>query len=311
MNPYIVYNQQISSEIEFPELASGSVPPHQEPDATIRWGNIPLQSSELSADSDPVFETSDELYSVHRTSEGLYWFYEDKCSVLIPDGNNIIINARHTITPEEIRQFLLGPALRALLIEQGHLVFHSSAISIGKKGVMFLGEPGTGKSTTATAFCYHGCTPISDDVVPIYSNDRRNFIPPAFPAFKLHPEAAELFHLKTSSASDTDIALDRQYYSITDRFDTNPVELKRIYILQWGETIKIEPIRKQLAVFLLMKMSYLLYNSSDSERISSHFSQCTDLINEVPVNYLYRPKSLKELEKSVEVVKDDLKESSD
>ena len=51
-------------------------------------------------------------------------------------------------------------------------VFHASAVSNGKKAVLFLGDSGNGKSTSLALLQANGFTCLADDFVPIDSNKR-------------------------------------------------------------------------------------------------------------------------------------------
>ena len=58
-------------------------------------------------------------------------------------------------------------------------VFHASAVSNGKKAVLFLGDSGNGKSTSLALLQANGFTCLADDFVPIDSNKREVY---SFPA---------------------------------------------------------------------------------------------------------------------------------
>jgi hypothetical protein len=58
-------------------------------------------------------------------------------------------------------------------------VFHASAVSNGKKSILFLGDSGNGKSTSLALLQANGFTCLADDFVPIDANNKEVY---SFPA---------------------------------------------------------------------------------------------------------------------------------
>jgi hypothetical protein len=58
-------------------------------------------------------------------------------------------------------------------------VFHASAVSNGKKSILFLGDSGNGKSTSLALLQAHGYTCLADDFVPIDADKKEVY---SFPA---------------------------------------------------------------------------------------------------------------------------------
>ncbi len=58
-------------------------------------------------------------------------------------------------------------------------VFHASAVSDGKKGILFLGDSGNGKSTSLALLQANGFTCLADDFVPIAAENKEVY---SFPA---------------------------------------------------------------------------------------------------------------------------------
>ena len=64
----------------------------------------------------------------------------------------------------DIRVFLLGSCLGALLHQRGVLALHASAIETDQGAVLFMGDSGMGKSTTLQAFIKRGYKMLADDI---------------------------------------------------------------------------------------------------------------------------------------------------
>src|SRR5690606_16473868 len=81
---------------------------------------------------------------------------------------------------------LFGPVMACLLHRQGLLVLHGSAVVIDGEAHAFLGDKGSGKSTTAAALIAAGLPLVADDVVALDRlEDGRLAVRAAFPAMKL------------------------------------------------------------------------------------------------------------------------------
>lgn len=70
--------------------------------------------------------------------------------ILIENGQRIIYQRDENVDDDQLRLFLLGSAMGALLQQRGHVVLHGNAISLNDKtATIFVGKQGAGKSTTA------------------------------------------------------------------------------------------------------------------------------------------------------------------
>ncbi len=86
-------------------------------------------------------------------------------------------------------------------------VFHASAVSNGKKSILFLGDSGNGKSTSLALLQAHGFTCLADDFVPVAKDNnkvysfpsaisiKKNSVPVLSPLYPELNNAAE-YHFK-------------------------------------------------------------------------------------------------------------------
>ena len=86
-------------------------------------------------------------------------------------------------------------------------VFHASAVSDGKKSMLFLGDSGNGKSTSLALLQAHGLTCLADDFVPVAKDNnnvysfpsaisiKKNSVPVLLPLYPELNNAAE-YHFK-------------------------------------------------------------------------------------------------------------------
>ena len=100
--------------------------------------------------------------------------------------------ANGTVSDQDLRTFLLGSAVGALLIQRGMLVLHGNALERNGQAIVCLGHSGAGKSTLAYALMQQGWRLLADDLVAITPDGQ---VLPGIPRIKLWHDAAEAFGL--------------------------------------------------------------------------------------------------------------------
>ena len=100
--------------------------------------------------------------------------------------------ANQNIDDQDLRTFLLGSAVGALLIQRGMLVLHGNALERDGNAVVCMGHSGAGKSTLAYALMQQGWRLLADDLVAITPDGQ---VLPGIPRIKLWHDAAEAFGL--------------------------------------------------------------------------------------------------------------------
>ena len=111
----------------------------------------------------------------------------------ITDGERIGWQHADTgVSDQDIRTFLLGSAVGALLIQRGMLVLHGNALEKDGLAIVCLGHSGAGKSTLAYALMQQGWRLLADDLVAVTPEGR---VLPGIPRIKLWHDAAKAFGL--------------------------------------------------------------------------------------------------------------------
>ena len=111
----------------------------------------------------------------------------------INNGNQIAWQrAGECVSNQDLRTFLLGSAVGAVLIERGMLVLHGNALERDGKAIVCLGHSGAGKSTLAYALMHQGWRLLADDLVAITPGGE---VLPGIPRIKLWHDAVNTFGL--------------------------------------------------------------------------------------------------------------------
>jgi hypothetical protein len=154
MYRYTVYGLCVESSLPLPELtpATGGVP-----DVTIGYARVP--------ESLP-FPSSHGI--AWRSAPGrLLTSVDGVARYLISDGREIWIDRVPGCDDVDVRTFLLGSVLAAVLHGRRMVLLHASAIHTGRGVVVFMGHCGAGKSTLAAALSQRGHRLFADDRVRV------------------------------------------------------------------------------------------------------------------------------------------------
>lgn len=179
MNKYLAFGEVIETDINF----DGTLL-----EATAQK-TVSIAKSRINADSRRLTE-------VHRQGiQARFGFTEDG-AILVWDSIVKFKVSKSTIQYENLgcdektlKLFTLSEAIGIALFLKGNFVLHGSCILINDEAQIFIGEPGAGKSTTATAFWKAGKIILSDDLSIIKFIDNKPYVLPAFPRLKVWKDA--------------------------------------------------------------------------------------------------------------------------
>ncbi|MFB2771560.1 hypothetical protein ACE1AT_20060 [Pelatocladus sp. BLCC-F211] len=285
MKLFKAYNLCIASELSLPEL----IEIEGEPDVIVRFGKV------------------DHANTVqHDGGKNFVGEIPEVCRCLIQGGQEIVINPLPNVDEALLRTVLLGPILCVLLRQRGLLVLHASCISINHKCVAFMGGSGWGKSTLATAFHNQGYDVLTDDVMPMQIAAEQVLVLPAYPQFKVFPEALSSLGHDTKNLSPIYQNASKLSYKFTHGFQQTPLPLQRIYVLDKGSEHLISKMQPQEAFLELIRHTRAISVLTEKEFVASHLRLCGELIKSVSFCRFARKPSLEDLPNLVKLVEDDI-----
>lgn len=285
MKTYQAYNLCIASELLLPELIESE----GKPDVVVRFGKLD-NDNHRQHDGGSKFQGA---------VEGVGEFFIDR-------GREVIIDLMPGVEEALLRTILLGPILSILLRQRGLLVLHASCVDINNKAVAFMGGSGWGKSTLAAAFHTKGYDILTDDVMPIEFVCDRPIVIPAYPQFKLFPEAVASLGQDTEGLSPVFQNSPKLSYKFERGFQQTPLALKRIYVLDKGTAHNITNLQPQEAFVELVRHTRAISLVTNSEFVTSHMRLCSELIKNVSFCRFTRKPSLTDLPELVKLIEDDL-----
>jgi hypothetical protein len=240
----------------------------------------------------------------------IIFFWEGVGRFVARGGCEIVVDPAPEVDERVLRSFILGSVLAMILHQRGRLVLHASAVAVDGAAVAFLGGSGWGKSTTAAALHTRGHRVVADDVMAVQESAGCPAVCPGFPQIKLWPEAVISLGDDVNRLPRLHPLLEKRVRRVTDGFSQNPLPLGQVYVLTFGETQEIEPLRPQEALVELVRHSYLTHLLRPLGEASSHFLQCASLVKNVSIYRLKRPRSLRELSDLAQLVEENLSHNS-
>lgn len=299
MYHYIAYGLNICSELLLPELKISSA---IEADIVIQLGKV----NWLLPDPCPSWKY------FHFDGDAAYLYWDIVGKFLVRSGKEIIIELIEGVDEGVVRLPLLGAVLAMVLHQRQHLLLHGSAVAIKERAVIFAGASGHGKSTMAATLYGRGHRMMADDVSAINLEKlSRPILIPGFPQIKLWPEAV------TAALGDDPEGLKRVHPDLekrarptADGFLQMPLPLERIYLLSEGSSVHIKPLKPQEAMAKLIGNSFIPMLVGEkfiqSKGAGLHISQCANLVKNVPIYTLERPRSLELLSDIAHLIEEDL-----
>jgi len=177
-------------------------------------------------------------------------------------GDTIAWSREHGgVEDQDLRTFLLGSAVGALVIQRGMLVLHGNALEKDGRAIVCLGHSGDGKSTLAYALMQRGWRLLADDLVAITPD---GLVLPGIPRIKLWHDAAKAFGLDPEALPPIRQGV-HKYLLMGEEIlrADQPAPLAALYRIQQqrhndqlaieGEDKPIKPILSQQAITLMLR----------------------------------------------------------
>lgn len=214
-NAYSVYGLRIQADIVCPELPFDPQPDGT-PDVTIRL--LPPVPAAAESLENGYYEVRPGVFRLVIKGVGRY---------LVEDGSRISVEPVAGSSADEVRLFLLGSVIGALLYQRGLFPLHGSAVETRWGAMIFVGAQGVGKSTLAAQFYRRGYRLLSDDVCAVTARLGKLQVLPALAQFRLCVDAYE----RLDSGRDARFNVDKFVIPMNEGYCPDPMPLKAIHIL--------------------------------------------------------------------------------
>lgn len=291
---YTAYGLNIVSCIPCPELSPGNEPP----DMTIRYGAV-LDSLAGAKDRGAWYQATPEQLLISIDGVARY---------LVTGGKEIVIERAPNAKDDEVRLFLLGSALGALLHQSGFLPLHGSAIEANGGCVAILGDSGLGKSALAGGFLKRGYRIMADDicVVSVYGGSAP-LVFPGYPQLKLWADTAGKLREDTESLPKIHPKLEKYGMPLQKEFCQTLLPLHHIYVLETNNTQEFDltPMKGMEKLMAIINNTYRLFFIDGLCMKATHFKQCVEVAKNAVVSRVTRPREPFLLDELAELIEED------
>ncbi len=277
---YRAFGLVIESQFECPELLPETE--QSAPDVRILTETMPEHSDEISSAGNRV--EGDPQRLLLRIA-GVACF-------LIRDGREIKVYPCPDASFDDIRLYLLGSAMGAMLHQRGMLPFHGSSICVDNRAITFSGPSGIGKSTLAAALVTRGYRMLADDVSAIsFADSGLPMVNPGMPQLKLCDDVGRKLGYNPLLARSLGNHAEKHGYPEHTAFVSETTPSKAVYILGRHADNRFEDI-SLTGIDKFMALKDNTYRPSfvkvmGIERI--HFDLLRKLAECIEVHILLRP----------------------
>lgn len=294
---YFAFGLEIESQFPVPELLTGNT--ELPSNVSIEYASVP---DSLIA---PVFSG----VRFQGSANEFLLKVDHVAKYLVKNGNTIQIEPYPQATEKDIRLFLMGSALGALIHQRGLLPFHGSSVIIHNKVVVFSGISGAGKSTLAASFVKKGFPLITDDVCVIsLDNETKPMVHPGYPQMKLWADSLEKIGEQNENLSRVRDGIKKFSLPVRPHFHQKPELLSGVYIISTKNTegFSIETIKGIEKFNILKNNTYRLNFIKGTGTTSSHFKHIEAMARQCFVKKIERPSKGFHLEDLRNLIENDL-----
>ena len=297
MHYYSAYQLNIQSEILLPEFLAGD--PLAPADVTIRVGSVPDRLDNPSGKG-IIYQATHNQFLLNMDEIARY---------LVQNGNEIIVEPAPTSLESDLRVFLLGSGMGALLHQRGVLVIHAAALYTPQGGVLLAGHSGIGKSTLLGEMMRRGHKMMVDDVCGLVLNEnQRPWVLPGYPRTRLWLDAAHKLGQDPNTMERTRPTLEKYERQTPAQFWDQSAPLRRIYLLGTinKDEFHLKPVPGIHAFQIVLRNTYRQQFLDGLEMRGTHFSLATAVAKFCPVTRLLRPSSHFQLKELADLLEKDL-----
>jgi hypothetical protein len=293
---YRAFGLRIRSSLPLPELIRDDS--DGDPDAQVICGSVPADLPDASL----------VRKRFQATAGALLLRIEGVARYLVTDGSQIVVEPEPQAHEEDVRLFLLGSALGALLHQRHDLVLHGSAIEVGGGCAVFLGTSGSGKSTLALAFRERGYPILTDDVSVVRpGSDGALAVQPGYPQARLWLDSLASVNIAGEDLRRIRRSMEKRALPLDASFFPSPLPVGRIYILRpVDHDIRIEPLGGSRRFAALRSHTYRFRYLEGSGSKAKHFQLAVQLARQAPISVVRRPRDLRRLAELVDRLQADL-----
>lgn len=297
------YQYLIESELEFPEFLPATGNDTGAPSITIRYGDVPTEL-ENPTGKGVLYQASAHQFLLKLDGVARY---------LVRNGNEIVVQPAPGSLASDVRVFLLGSCLGALLHQRGVLVLHASGIGTEKGAFLFTGPSGIGKSTLLGELLRQGHKMLVDDVCAI-TPDAVGYpsgypvVQPAYPRTRVWADTARQLAVETEGLDRTRPEMEKFERQMPEQFWDQPAPLRRIYHLTSNnkDELSLKPLPRVQTFGAVLHNTYRHVFLDGLEMRKPHFDLVSAVASQVGVTRVVRPSGSFKLAELADLIEQDM-----
>jgi hypothetical protein len=287
---YSLHGLGIASDLALPELAPAAI------GAAI---DVEVFAGEVA----PALDHPSGTGPMWQAARGDFLFeVADVARYRVRDARTITVQAFDSASrqPGDVRLYLLGTAMGALLHQRGLLALHASAVATPSGTWAFTGHSGAGKSTLAAWLQRREGWPVlSDDVVVVDASGPLPRLQAGPPRLKLWRDALESLAIGPDGLARDLMRFDK-FHLVTPPTDVAATPCCRALVLleatAGDEPAELLPMRGREALAAVMSAVYRPELATHLRAPGELFMQCAQLASRIRVFRFRRPRSLQDFD---------------
>jgi hypothetical protein len=293
------YQLNFHTDFPIPEFLAGDGT--AAPDVLIRHGAVPTDLENPSGRG-VVYQATANQFLLKMDEIARY---------LVQNGNEIIIECAPGSLESDVRVFLLGSCIGALLHQRGLLVMHAGAIHTEKGALLFTGHSGCGKSTILGELMRRGYKMMVDDVCGVRLDEHQTpVVLPGYPRTRLWLDSAKKLEQDIQQLERTRPTLEKYERQAPQQFWDQPAPLRRIYLLGSSKQnelfLQVEPRINTFSIVL--HNTYRQQFLDGLEMRAPHFGLASAMAKYCAVTRVTRPSQLFRLAELADLIEQDLEQ---
>lgn len=275
---YSAFGLTIESELELlAPFAEGDA------DLVIEYGNSPRELESSLVDCGWVKSNENESIV----------FIKDIACFYVTNGNHITIENLGTEDEEQIRLYLMGTCMGAILQQRGIIPLHGSCVCKDGKALVITGNSGAGKSTTAAEFLKRGWKLMSDDVTPIVECSGTYMARSTYPGQKMWQDTIDRSdnsdRVVKNIIREDDGRQKFQLQAKNSYVNTSLPLMYGVYLIPGSEKLLMDEVIGFAKTDMLMRNLYRAFMVGDKTGKSNQLKTCVKLGEQIRLFIVARP----------------------
>lgn len=212
---------------------------------------------------------------------------------------------------EDLATYFLGPVMGFVLRRRYVTCLHASGVELHGQGVVFCGDAGYGKSTTAGALALRGFPVIAEDIMPLEFTSTGIQVIPGYPRVCLWPDAVESLVGEPEGLPRLTPTWGKRFLpldGVHGQFVGEKKPLGLIYVFgdrrDEASAPRIEELAPQQALIELVKKTYMNWQL-DKQRRAREFEELAQVVEKIPVRRIVAHQSAEKIGALCELIVSD------